>query len=211
MLLLFLDFPNMILFILKILISAIMIFIVFGKKQILVNMTYLYMNSVILAGFLYYLTLELSYNRSGLFYYFDEFSINYILILFTSPVVLFIYFKQNKLLREKQNLTHTVKVVFKDGEELILSGFIDSGNKLCDPVTGKNVVITSEKIKKNNPIYVPFSAVNKKGLIKCFSLKYIEINKQRFTNYLLGVSEEEINLSGSNCILSYKLMEDLNV
>ncbi len=213
MLLLFIDFNNIILFILKILVSILMIFITFGRRNILTNMVYLYMNSVILAGFLYYLTLEFSYNRVKLISYFNSFSVNYVLILIIAPVILFIYFKQTKFLKEKINLNRKVKIIFKSGEELLLNGFIDSGNKLKDPFSKKYIIIVNKNIHNflDNPIYVPFHGVNKKGLIKCFKINCIEIDGKRFKNYLVGVSDKKINLEGSECILNYKLMEDLNV
>lgn len=191
-----------------------MIIVVFGKENIIINCLYLYMNSVILAGFLYYLSVELSYSNIGLAFYFDDFSINYVLILIIAPVILFIYYKQVKLLKEKQNLNYKVNVVLNNGEEYLLNGFIDSGNKLKDPITRKHVIIVSDKnllFKEENPIYVPFHGVNKKGLLKCFKVKFIEINNQKFTNYLLGISDSEINLEGVSVILNYKLLEDLNV
>lgn len=213
MILLFIEFNQLILFILKIIISIIMTLVAFGKKNTLTNTLYLYMNSVILAGALYYLTIEFSYKRDNLVFFKNEFYINYILILLMAPVVMFIYYNHIKLLKEKLNLNHEIIIKIKDRKETIkLSGFIDSGNKLKDPMTKKYIIIINKNIYEGkNPIYVPYHGVNKEGLIKCYTVEYIEINKQKFKNYMLGISDNEINLNGSDCILNYKLMEDLNV
>ncbi len=213
--LLLLNINNTILFFLKITTSVIMTILSFGYKNIkytTYNLIYLYMTSVILAGFLYYLNIEFSYKSEGLIFYFDTFSINYLLIILIGPLILYLYVYQTKKLKQKQNLSYVVKVVTKDNKNLLLDGYIDSGNKLKDPITNKYIIIVDKKIYRNkNPIYVPFKGINKSGLLECFTLKYIEINNKKFNNYLLGVSEEKINLEGSNCILNYKLMEDLNV
>ncbi len=183
-----------------------MLSIAYGFKNFIYtfhNMIYLYMSSIILAGFLYYLTDELGIASSN---------INYIALVILAPLVLGVYVYQTKKLKQKQNLSYRVKVVFKNNKELLLDGFIDSGNKLKDPFTNKYIIIVDESIyKSTNPIYVPFKGVNKTGLIKCFSLDHIEINNRIFKNYLLGVSDEKINLDGSNCLLNYKLLEEINV
>lgn len=213
--LLFIDFNNLVLFFLKIFISFIMVYISFGKKKILTSMVYLYMNSVILAGFLYYLTIEFSYDRSGIVFFKNSFNVNYVVLIFFAPTILFVYFKQIKLLKEKINMNLKIKIYFDEKNFVFLSGFIDSGNKLKDPISGKHVIILSDikKIKKFliNPIYVPFRAVNKSGLIRCYKIKYVEVGEKILKNYLIGVSDELIDLNGSDCILSYKFMEDINV
>ncbi len=205
------NINSSILLILKFVVSIVMLFVAFGFKNvkfIVTNLLYLYMCSVILAGFLYYLDLEVSQN----IIYFESSSISYIIILLIAPIILGLYIYQTKKLKQKQNLNYEVKIVFKNNKNLLLNGFIDSGNKLKCPITKKYIIIVNKKIYHNkNPIYVPFNGVNKTGIMECFSLKHIEINNQKFTNYLLGVSESKINLEGENCILNYKLMEDLNV
>ena len=39
--------------------------------------------------------------------------------------------------------------------------------------------------------------------------KYLKINKQIFTNYLIGICNDEFNINGSDVLLNYKLMEDI--
>ena len=210
--LLFLEVSSFVLFILKILISIIMVYISFGKRNIFTNIMYLYMNSIILAGFIYFLNIELSYSRSNLTYYFTGFNINYLVVLIFAPIILFIYFKQMKVLKERINLVYNVEIILLDNSIITLTGFIDSGNRLKDPTTNKYIIIVDKNIFiSGNYMLVPFNSVNKSGLLKCYKIKCIKINGKEFTNYLVGVSDNDIKVSEESCILNYKLMEDLNV
>ncbi len=204
--LIFFDVSKVLEVVLKNLLGVPMLVVAFGYKNVVYtfyNILYLYMSSVVLAGFLYYLTEELGVSYGN---------VNYVALLVIAPLVLGVYTYSVKKLRCKQNLAYKIKVVFKNNNILLLDGFIDSGNKLRDPVTNKYVIIVDKNVYSGkNPIYVPFKGVNKTGILKCFSLDYIEINNQVFKNYLLGVSNESINLDGSNCILNYKLLEEINV
>ena len=180
-----------------------MILIAFKYKNIkytLINLLYLYMCSVILGGFLYMLDIEFSYKREGMVFYFDGLSINYILLLIVGPCILALYIYEHKKFKSTYNLN--------------CNGFIDSGNRLRDPISHKYIIIVSKKLLSSyinirSPMYVPYKALNKYGLIECFKIKYLKINKQIFTNYLVGISNSEFNLNGSDCLLNYKLMEDI--
>ena len=82
--LLFIKINSLTLFIIKIIISFIMIFTSFGFKDIKYtsrNMLYLYITSIILGGFLYYLNLEFSYKNSGIVFYHNGLSVNYIFLI----------------------------------------------------------------------------------------------------------------------------------
>ena len=214
---LFLPFNKIILFVIKILVSVIMVLIAFKYKNIkytFTNLLYLYMCSVILGGFLYMLDVEFSYKREGMVFYFDGLSINYILLLLIGPCILALYIYEHKKFKSTYNFNCKIEIVFNNGKVLVCNGFIDSGNKLRDPISKKYVIITSKKLLSSyinirSPMYVPYKALNKYGLIECFKIKYLKINKQIFTNYLIGISNDEFNINGSDVLLNYKLMEDI--
>ena len=216
LIILFLPFNNIILFIFKIVTSIIMLFISFGYKNIKyfgTNFLYLYMSSVILGGFLYLLDTEFSYKREGLVFYFDGLSINYILLLIIAPIILYLYIKEHKKFKSTYNYNYQVSIYFKNGKELTCNGFIDTGNKLKDPITNKYVILINKKLLKpyiniRSPIYVPYKALNTSGIVECFSIKYIKINNQVFNNYLVGMASN-FRLNGSDCLLSYTLLEEL--
>ena len=218
LIILFINISNILLFIFKVIVSIIMCLISFGfinSKYSLTNIIYLYMCSVILAGFLYFLDLEFSYEHLGLVFFFNGFSINYILLIIIAPIILLAYIIQIKKLKIKQKLFYKVKVIFKNNKSLYLNGYLDSANKLMDPITRKRIIIVESNIINKrfirSPIYVPYKGVNYSGLLTCFSPKYIIIENKKYNNYLLGLYDGKFNIEGANCILNYKLMEDLNV
>lgn len=205
---LFIPMNKILLFLLKILFSVGMIIIGFGFKSVksfINNMMYLYMCSVILGGFLYFLNIEFQT---------DKFSINYLALLFVAPLVLYLYYKEHKKFASTYNYNLSVSICFCNGKVFSCNGFVDTGNKLRDPVTGKYVIILSRKILANLinircPMYVSYKALNKKGLIECFKIKYIKVNDIILTNYLVGISNDEFNLGESQCLLNYKILEDI--
>jgi hypothetical protein len=173
------------------------------------------MCSVILAGFLYFLNLEFSYDHLGVVFFFKGLNINYIVLLVLSPIILFLYVKQFKTMKEKQQFYYNVKIVFKNNKELDLVGYLDSANKLVDPVTRKKIIVVENSVINKrfirSPIYVPYKTVNYKGLLKCFSPRFIVVDNHKYDNYLLGLYNGTFNIEGINCILNASLMEDLHV
>ena len=215
--LLFLPFPKTLLFFGKIMVSIFMILVAFGYKNIKVfmsNMNYLYMLSVILGGFLYMLDLEFSYKRKGMFFYFEGLSINYLLLLLVGPIVIFLYIWMNKKRAGTYDYMYKVEIGFGSGKVLIINGFLDTGNKLKDPVSHKYIIIVSKKklngyINIRSPMYVPYKALNKTGVLECYKIDYLKINNKVFKNYLVGASKGEFNLDNIDCLLNYKLLEDI--
>lgn len=212
--LLFIDINSYILFILKILISIIMCLISFGFisfNYVVNNLIYLYMSSTILAGFLYFLDIQFSYDHEGLIFFFKGLNINYILLIIIAPIILFIYIKSSKKLKSTYNLYYKIEIVFDDYHINCLA-FLDSGNHLIDPITKKAVIILNKKFLEKiynirSPVYVMYNTVSSSGLMKCFKPSYIILNKQKIYNYLVGESDKNFS-DGVQCLLNAKLMED---
>lgn len=213
--LLLLPLNNFVLFILKILASIIMVLVAYGYKDVKYtfnNILYLYMESVILGGFLYFLNIAFSYKNTGLIFFHHGLSINYILLLIIAPVILGIYIYQNKRIKNFYNYLYEVKIVLKNKEEVKCQGFIDTGNHLKDPITNKFIILVEPnllKINESYPIYVPYRTIEKRGILECFSIDYIEVNKQKFKNYLVGIALEKFNMEGCKCLLNNRLLEDI--
>ncbi len=215
--LLFLPFADIILFFFKIIVSFIMVIIAFKYRNLKYfghNLFYLYMISITLGGFLYFLNNEFSYQRKGLVFFFDKVSPNYVLLIIIAPIILYLYLKEHKLMKSTYNLKYEVKIVFNNREELTCQAFLDSGNKLKDPVTNKYIILVAKDslknyIKNKYPIYVPYVALNKTGVVKCFKIKTLIINNQQYSNYLVGEALNDIKIAGVDCLLNGKLMEDL--
>ena len=201
--LLFLKINNIILFLLKILISIIMVIVAFGYKSIkytISNIIYFYMTSIILAGFLYLI-------KGNNF----NFNLNYIVLLIIGPIILFIYYKSNKKLKNTYSDYYKIKIVF-DNIEYNLVSFYDNGNNLKDPISRKSIIIVGnnrlEKIYNiRSPVYVPVITVTGTHLMKCFKPSYIILNDKKIYNYLIGESSIKFS-DGVECLLNKSLKED---
>ena len=202
-LIILLPLNKYLLLILKILCGLLMIIITFKFKNIKYffnNIIYLYMCSVILAGFLYFLEIE-----------FDNMC--YFISLLIAPLILFLYIKEQKELKKIVNYYKKVIITLKNNKILELNGFIDSGNKLKDPITNKYIILINKKTLKGiynirSPMYVPINTVNSKSLLECIGIKNIQIDNKIYCNYLLGISDTFNGFEGVDCLLNYHLLEE---
>lgn len=215
--LLFIRLNNLTLFLFKMLISIIMVLITFKYKSFkytLINLSYLYLSSIILGGFLYFLNIQFSYKNEGIIFFHNGFSINLIVLIITSPLILYIYIKSNKKLKLSVSNYHQVDIIFNDGKKLKLNGYLDTGNCLYDQYKHRPIVLVhSSKIKYSydNVIYVPFKTLNNNGLIKCIKIsKLIIDNRKTYKNILLGFSTDSFKIDGVDIILHRDLMEEYN-
>ena len=207
---LFVKINSLELFLLKLLISIIMTLITFKYKNIkytLKNISYLYMSSMILGGVLYFLNIEFSYKQEGLIFYNNGFSINLIVLVILSPIIIYIYIKQAFNLKLNYSNYYKVKIKYKN-KELNLNAFLDTGNKLKDPITKIPVVMVEESNFKNidKYLYVPCHTISGSSIIKCIipdEFKIDGINKK----VLLGLSKN-IKIDGIDCILNPILLEE---
>lgn len=197
---LFFNINNNLLFILKIILAIIINYLTFGFKDIkyiINNVTYFYMISIILGGFLYYLKQE--FNK-----------IPYIIFIIISPIILYIYIKQNKKNKSLHNLKYQVILYLKSGK-YILTGFLDTGNKLVDPISNKPIILVNKGIineEQENFYYIPFNSLNNHNLIKCLKPLSIKINKKVYKNYLIAISDKKFNFDGVECLLNNSLLEE---
>lgn len=201
--LLFLKINNIVLFLLKILISVIMVIVAFGYKSIkytISNIIYFYIISITLAGFLYLIR----DNNSN-------FNLNYIIILIIGPIILYIYYKCNSKLKNTYSDYYKIKIVF-DNIEFNLISFYDNGNNLKDPISKKNIIIVgNNKLEKiyniRSPVYVSVITINGSHLMKCYKPSYIILNNKKIYNYLIGESSIKFS-DGVECLLNKSLKED---
>lgn len=214
---LFININSFELFIIKVIISLIMVLVTFKYKNIrytLKNMIYLYFTSMVLGGVLYYLNVEFSYKQEGLVFYHDGLSINFIFLIIFSPIIVYAYVKQIKELRNNYNNYYNCKIYFNNNY-LELTGFIDSGNKLVDPYLKRPVILINKKdyiydINEFKMILVPYQGINSNGLLECITPTKISINNKLLKKKcLIGLLNDEIVIDGVSCILNNKIMEDI--
>ena len=213
---LFLNINSFELFLIKLFISIFMCLITFkynNLKYTIKNMFYLYTTSMILGGFLYFLNIEFSYKQVGLVFYHNGLSINLVVLVIISPIILYFYSKQIKEL--KNNYSNYYKVKIKINEHIInCNGFLDTGNKLKDPYFHKPVIILDRRkivfdINEFEMILVPIITASGTDVMKCFKADYIEIKGVGIkNNFLVGIMEEKIKIDGVDLILNTKLLEE---
>ena len=208
---LFFKISSIILFLFKIFISIIMTLITFDFKSLkytLINLLYLYMSSIILGGFLYLLNLEFSYKHIGIIFYNNGLSINFIVLLLISPIILFIYIKESKLLKYNYSNYYNIDI-YLNNKKYKYVGYMDTGNVLIDTITKKSVIlIDKRKILFNIKEFrlIPYMSVNGNSLIKVIKIDKIVFNNKEYTNILLGIMDK-ISIDGVDVILNRKLLE----
>jgi sigma-E processing peptidase SpoIIGA len=192
-----------------------MVIISFGYKDVrytLRNVLYLYTSSIVLGGFLYLLNVEFAYKQDGLIFYHNGLSINWIVLLLASPIILYVYLKQGLFLKNNYSNYYMVDIYFKD-EKISVSAFMDTGNGLIDPYQKRPIILVSKqelkgRYKDEDIILVPYESLNHHGLLKCIKPdKIIILGVGIRKNLLIGIAEDKFKIDGIDCILHSKLLE----
>ena len=213
---LLLPFNSISLFLFKIIISILMVEVSYknnGIKEFFSNIICLYLNSIILGGFLFFINNQFSYKNVGMVFYHNGFSINIILIIVLSPVIIYLYIKRQNSYKYDYSKKYVVEITLLNNKKISTTGLLDSGNNLYDPYTNKPIImIENSLIKDYHPrfLYVPCLTVSGNSLIKCFKIKTIVINNKKIDkDVLVGISDNNFNLKGVECLLHQKIMEEI--
>ena len=211
---LFITLSSINLFMLKIIISIIMTLISFGYKNIkytINNLVYLYLISIILGGGLYLINNQLSYKTYGLIFVNNGLSINIILIILFSPLVIYSYIKTTKKLKEEYSRYYKVEITFLNNKKINITGFLDTGNNLIDPYQKRPILVLNKYMLKDyNPrcILVPIKTINKESILKCFKIKKLVIDKKIIKkDVLIGISDNNFNMEDVNILLNKKIIK----
>lgn len=214
-LLLFFTINSFQLFLLKILISVLMILVTFKYKNIkyfFQNFLFLYMSSIVLGGFLYFLNLQFSYKNEGLIFFHNGLSINFIFLILFSPIFIFIYVNQLKKLKNNYSNYYEITLTHHK-KEYKLTAYLDTGNILKDPYFKKPVIfINNEKLyrlfKKEKYFIVPYHTIDNSETIKCYKIDKLYIKNIGYKNQVLvAFTNKKININGVECVLNRLLME----
>ncbi len=206
--LLFIDLNSLQLFLFKIVISASIILVTFGRKSFFKNISYFYILSIILGGCLYLLNISFTYSNKGILFINNGLVFNFFLSIIVIPIILFCYVKEHLIYKNTFSNIYEVKLEI-NRKIYNLRGMIDTGNQLKDPYSGKSIILVSNINYNKNFIYVPYKALNTSGIIKCFKPNKVVINNKEFNNCLIGISNDKFNLDNVDCILPNILKEDL--
>ena len=210
----FYNLDSLILFLIKMFTSLLMVIICckFNSiKYTLQNIFYLYTLSIILGGSLYLISIEVINKYKELKFLTNGIYLNFIILLVFSPLIIYIYIKQIKQIKNTYSNYYNIDIYLKDKTKYCLTGYLDTGNHLKDPYKNRPIIlINKDKIKFNydNILLVPYDTLNNHGLLKCIVPDKIYIDNVGIkTNFLIGISEEKINIEGVDCILHSSLME----
>jgi len=210
----FYNLSSILLFIIKLFISLIMVIICCKFESIkytLQNIFYLYTLSIILGGGIYLISIEVISKYSELSFLSNGIYLNFIILLVFSPLIIYVYIKQIKQIKNVYSNYYNIDIYLKDNTKTSLTGYLDTGNHLVDPYKNRPIILVNKnKIDFNydNILLVPYDTLNNHGLLKCIVPDKIYIDSVGIKkNFLIGISEEDINIEGVDCILHSSLME----
>lgn len=202
------------LFLVKVVTSLVMVIVTYGFKGIrytVKNLFYLYTLSIFLGGSLYLISIEVIKKYENLSFITNSIYLNLILLLIFSPLIIFIYVKQIKQIKNNYSNYYNIDIYLKDDTKMSLTGYLDTGNHLVDPYRNRPIILVNKDkipIKYENMLLVPYDTLNNHSLLKCIIPKKIYIDNVGVkTNFLIGISEDRINIEGVDCILHTSLME----
>ena len=212
---LFIPLNSFTLFLCKVLISIGMILITFSYKNktyFIQNILYLYSASILLGGFLYFLNVQFSYSQKGLVFFHNGLSINAVILIFLSPIILYMYVKQGKRLKTFYSNVYTIKAIINN-YTYEWTGFVDTGNQLIDPYFHKPIVLVNQKelhlLPNQEYIMVPMHTIQEESLIPCIRADTFEIvGKGIYHKVWIGLCPQSLHMEGIDCLLHPKLMEE---
>ena len=130
-----------------------------------------------------------------------------------SPVIIWVYVKQGLDLKNNYSNYYNIDIYLRGGDIIETTAFLDTGNKLIDPYKKRPIILLNKELikfsyKDNNILLVPYDSLNNHGLLKCIIPDKIFIKGVGFrNNFLIGISNEKINMEGIDCIIGSKLIE----
>ncbi len=209
---LFISLNNFLLFIFKLLISILMVIVTFSFKNIkyfINNLLYLYLSSIILGGGLYLIDIQINYHNNGFIFMDSSFSINMVVLLFISPIIIYYYIKSMKKMKNKYNSFYKVDLYWNNKVYKFIA-FLDTGNRLYDPYKHRPVILINSSdivLDYDNSIIVPYKTASSNSILKCFAADKIVIdNNYEMKNILVGVSNKSFDIEGVNMLLHNDLI-----
>lgn len=212
--LLFLKLNNLTLFLFKFIISIIMILISFKYKNLkytIKNLEYLYLVSILLGGFLYLLNVQFSYKNEGLIFYHNGLSINFIVLILISPIILVMYIKKTKELKNNYSICYKLNIYYKD-KKINLNAYLDTGNVLKDPYFNMPIIVINKNLINEEDIsdfiLVPINTITSHINLKCIKVDKVEIDGKKLNKkVLIGLSPKKIKMEGIDTIIGKSILE----
>ena len=137
-------------------------------------------------------------------------TLNFIILVIISPIILYIYTKECKKLRNNYSNYHNVEIKIRD-KIIKCTGFIDTGNKLKDPYKKRPIILMNNNFIENDntKIYVPAHTIIGTQLIECIKIEELKIDNNIIKKeVLLGFINKKIKIDGIECLLNNEIMEE---
>ena len=208
-LILFLKMNSIELFLFKFVISVVMILVSFGYKSFkytFMNLLYLYVLSIFLGGFLYFLNDQFSIKKEGLVFINNGFSITMLFIVLISPVVIYFYVKMIKSFKVSYSNYYSVEIYYND-LKIDCTGYLDSGNSLS--YLGNSVILLDKRkfiFDVETYLFVPYETVSGSSVVKCFKPSKVVINNEVCKKVLVGIIDN-VSIDGVDVILNNNIKE----
>lgn len=208
---LFLKFNTITLLVYKVVVSIVIVFVTFGKGNLVKKIYYFYFVSIIVGGFIYFVKLQLTYSSNGLVFNKNNLSFSMGIYILITPVMLYSYIKEIDFFKYKRSIVHNVVLVINN-KRYQYNGYIDTGNSLYDPFKKRGVLILYDKNFKIDGkfIYVSYNTLDGGGVIPCVKIDELYIDGNRVSKeYLLGVASRDFKIKNveANIILHKDLLK----
>ena len=174
---LFLTLNNIEIFIIKLIISILVIIVSFGKRNITKNIIYFYLISIILGGSFYLFDIGITYKNTGFMIIKNNHIFNIILLLIGTPIIIYLFVKENLSYKNTYSNKYIIKI-YINKKLYKYEGIIDTGNRLVDPYKKRSVILINDNIKYNKCIYVPYHTLDYNGVIPCITPDEVIINNK---------------------------------
>lgn len=194
---LFLNITIIELLIISFLISILIIKLTFKRMKALL---YFYLNSILIGGIIFLVNNFIKLSTLD----------NYLVLTLITPIILIIYKKKIKDLKENYNLNYQIKLKYK-GKKITLNSFLDTGNNLTDPYFNKPVILVNEDIIKSDKyFYIPYSTITEDGIIKAIHINEIEIiGFKKVKDVIIGLLPKRLQINNIDCLLNKRIMEEI--
>ena len=142
LILLFINTSKLIVFVINFFFSIIMSIISYKYKDIiytLKNTFYMYLNSIFVAGSLYFINTNFLPQMNSYF-------LNTIILTLLSPLITYVYLKSISNLKINYSNYYKVDIYLKDKPKVTINTFLDTGNLLKDPYSHKPIVLVNKNV-----------------------------------------------------------------
>ena len=127
------------------------------------------------------------------------------MLLIITPFILYKYIQYQKSFKNNYSNYYDVDIYYKD-EKISETGFLDTGNKLIDPIFGKPIILVNKNLIKKavNTFFVPYDVLNNHGMLEVFKPDKVIVNNKINKKVLIGLVD--VNLNGVKIILNTEVI-----